>query len=175
MPFAALRLALRHLLNILKGYSMFRLFGLALLAGMLGLASSSRTNAQDKKEKALWDRLGGEKAVKVVVHDFVAAAAPDKKVNFDRNGKYKFTAKDIEHLEDQLVHLISAVTGGPLKYTGKSMKDSHKGMAITEEEFKAIAGHLVDTLKKHKVPQKEIDELIKIVASTHDDIVEKKK
>ena len=125
-------------------------------------------------KKALWDRLGGEKAVRAVVHDFVLAAAEDKKVNFLRDGKVKIDAKGIEHLEQMLVELISATTGGPLKYTGKTMKDVHKGMAITDAEFDALAGVLVATLKKYKVPQSDIDELVKIVESTRADIVEKK-
>ena len=53
------------------------------------------------------------------------------------------------------------------------MKDSHKGMLITNKEFDALGGVLVATLKKYKVPQAEIDELVKIVESTRGDIVEK--
>ena len=127
----------------------------------------------ETKKKALWDRLGGEKAVKAVVHDFVLAAAEDKKVNFLSDGKVKIDAKGIEHLEKTLVELISETTGGPLKYTGKSMKEVHKGMAITDEEFNALGAVLVATLKKYKVPQADIDELVKIVESTRKDIVEK--
>ncbi|QJW93994.1 group I truncated hemoglobin [Frigoriglobus tundricola] len=123
--------------------------------------------------KPLWDRLGGEPAVKAVVHDFVATAAADKKVNFTRNGKFKLDEKGVAHLEKTLVELISQTTGGPLKYSGKSMKESHKGMGITDAEFNALAADLVDTLKKYKVPQTEIDELVKIVDSTRPDIVEK--
>ncbi len=129
--------------------------------------------AKDGPKKTLWDRLGGEPAVKMVVHDFVLAAAEDKKVNFLRDGKYKLDAKGVEHLEKTLVELISETTGGPLKYTGKDMKSVHKGMAITDAEFDALAGVLVATLKKYKVPQAEIDELVKIVAKTRPDIVEK--
>ena len=125
-------------------------------------------------KKALWDRLGGEKAVQAVVHDFVAAAAKDPKVNFLRDGKFKLDAKGVEDLEKKLVDLVSAVSGGPRKYEGKSMKDSHKGMGVTEAEFGALAGHLVATLKKFNVPQAEIDELVGLVASTKGDIVEKK-
>ncbi|HEY1191117.1 MAG TPA: group 1 truncated hemoglobin [Gemmata sp.] len=124
-------------------------------------------------KKTLWDRLGGEAAVKAVVHDFVLAAAEDKKVDFTRGGKYKLDAKGVEALEKSLVDMVSAATGGPRKYTGKSMKEAHKGMGITDAEFDALAGHLVATLKKFKVPQAEIDELVKIVASTRGDIVEK--
>ncbi|MBA4067723.1 MAG: hypothetical protein C0501_29290 [Isosphaera sp.] len=125
-------------------------------------------------KKALWDRLGGEKAVRAVVKDFVAAAATDPKVDFLRGGKYKLDAKGVETLEQQLVELVSAVSGGPLKYTGRDMKTAHAGMKITDAEFGALAGHLVATLKKYNVPQAEIDELVKIVASTKGDIVEEK-
>jgi hemoglobin len=124
-------------------------------------------------KKTLWDRLGGEAAVKVVVHDVVFAAIDDPKVNFTR-GK-KIDPKALPGLEKSLVEFVSSVTGGPLKYTGKSMKDAHKGMMITDAEFDALGGILVAVLKNHKVPQPEIDELVKIVESTRKDIVEPKK
>jgi hemoglobin len=123
-------------------------------------------------KKPLWDRLGGEKAVRAVVHDFVLAAAGDPKVNFTRDGKYKPDAKAIAALEQLLVELISATTGGPLKYTGRDMKTVHAGMKITDAEFDALAGQLIATLKKYRVPPAEIDELVGIVASTRRDIVE---
>ncbi len=125
-----------------------------------------------KTTKPLWDRLGGEPAVKAVIHDFVAAAAPDPKVNFLRNGMFKLDAAGVEVLERKLVELVSAVTGGPLKYTGRDMKSAHAGMKITDAEFDALAGHLVATLKKYKVPDAELNELVGIVASTRKDIVE---
>jgi hemoglobin len=121
----------------------------------------------------LWNRLGGETAVVSVVHDLVAAAAKDPKVNFDRGGKYKLDDAGVTKLEKQLVDFVSSVTGGPRKYTGKDMKTVHAGMKITEAEFNALATDLVDVLKKHNVAQKEIDELITLVASTKKDIVEK--
>jgi hemoglobin len=126
-------------------------------------------------KKPLWDRLGGEPAVKAVIHDFVAAAAGDKAVNFLRDGKFKLDAKGVEQLETYLVELVSATTGGPLKYTGRDMKSSHAGMKITDAEFDALAGLLIATLKKYKVPQAEMDELVGIVAGTRGDIVEVKK
>lgn len=130
--------------------------------------------AEVAAKKPLWDRLGGEKAIRAVVHDFVAAAASDPKVNFLRDGAFKLDAKGVERLEQLLVELVSATTGGPLKYSGRDMKAAHKGMKITESEFDALAGHLVATLKSFKVPQAEIDELIGIIATTRKDIVEKK-
>jgi hemoglobin len=124
--------------------------------------------------RSLWDRLGGEPAVRAVVHDFVMAAASDPRVNFDRNGMFALDDKAVAQLEQRLVELVSAVGGGPLKYSGRDMKTAHQGMRITDAEFDALAGHLIAVLKKYNVPQKEIDELVGAVASTRKDVVEKK-
>ena len=48
-------------------------------------------------------------------------------------------------------------------------------MKITDAEFDALASDLITVLKKFKVPQAEMDELVGIVASTRGDIVEVKK
>src|SRR5579864_1050494 len=116
--------------------------------------------------KSLWDRLGGEPAVRAVVKELIAVSAKDPKVNLNRSGKYKVDEKGLAHLEQLIVEFVSQATGGPVKYTGRDMKTVHVGMGITESEFNAMAGHLIDTLKKFKVPQKEIDELVRIVATT---------
>ena len=128
-----------------------------------------------KAKKPLWDRLGGEPAVKTVIHEFVGLAAGDKAVNFLRDGKFKLDAKGVEQLEKYLVEMVSSATGGQLKYTGRDMKTAHAGMKITDAEFDALAGHLIATLKKYKVPEGEQKELLDIVAGTRKDIVEEKK
>lgn len=128
------------------------------------------------KTKVLYERLGGEAAIKAVVDDFVARAAANPKVNITRKGtanEWKATPENVAHLKKMLVELVGMVTGGPQKYTGKSMKDVHKGMKITQDEFNAAAGDLKATLDKFKVPAKEQAELLKIVGSTAPDIVEK--
>ena len=128
-------------------------------------------------ERSLYERLGGEAAIKAVVDDFVGRAAANEKVNFTRKGtpaEWKPTPEGIDHLKKMLVELVGMVTGGPEKYTGRDMKATHKGMMISQAEFDALAGDLKATLDKFKVPAKEQDELLKIVASTAPDIVEKK-
>jgi hemoglobin len=130
------------------------------------------------KEKVapLYDRLGGEAAIKAVVDDFVGRAAGDPKVNFTRKGIKEWEASEanVAKLKKHLVALIGAVTGGPQKYEGRDMKSLHAGMKITTAEFNALAGDLKATLDKFKVPAKEQDELLKIIGSTAADIVEVK-
>jgi hemoglobin len=140
------------------------LFSLAL--GAVALAAAPARAA----EKSLYERLGGEPAVTAVVDDFVGRAAADPKVDFTRHGKYDKV--DVPRLKKQLVNLVGQLTGGPQKYTGKDMKTLHKGMKITAAQFDAMAADLVASLDKFKVPAKEKGELLTIVGSTKNDIVE---
>jgi hemoglobin len=121
---------------------------------------------------SLWARLGGEPAVRAVVHDFVALAASDPQVDFTRGGRYSLDATAVANLEKHLVELISAVSGGPLKYEGRPMKTVHQGMAITDAQFAALAGDLSVVLNKYNVSRKEADELLAIIAATRKDVVE---
>lgn len=144
------------------------MFGAAVILMGAGCAS----------QPTLYDRLGGEPAIKKVVDDFVANAAPDAKVNFTRKdaaGKemWQATPENVAKLKGHLVAFICMATGGPQKYTGRSMAEVHKGMHISESEFGASADDLVKALKKNGVQQKEIDEVVKIVGSTKGDIVGK--
>jgi len=128
----------------------------------------------EPKKTTLWDRLGGETGVAKVINDLLVVAIEDKKVNLLRDGKYKLDAKGTAHLKKMLLEMVSEVTGGPLKYTGKDMKSAHAGMKITAEEFDAFGELMVETLKKNKIAQADIDELMKIVGTTKALIVEGK-
>ena len=141
------------------------------------VASTEAVLVEEKpKPKSLYDRLGGEAAIKAVIDDFVARAAGNPKVNFTRKGtdmEWEATPENVKRLKKHLVDLVGMVTGGPQKYEGRSMKETHKGMKITKAEFDALAADLKATLDHFKVPAKEQEELLKIVGSTEKDIVEK--
>jgi hemoglobin len=53
------------------------------------------------------------------------------------------------------------------------MKTTHAGLGISEAEWEAAAKHLVESLDKFKVPEKEKGEVLTFVTSLKKDIVEK--
>jgi hemoglobin len=165
----------------MKTVSVRRFVAFAVSVGIIGTflgagCSSSPSSGGEAARKApLYDRLGGEAAIKLVVDDFVGRAATDSKVNFTRVGtgkEWKPTEKDLDHLKMMLVQFIGMATGGPQKYEGRAMPEVHRGMKITGAEFDALAGDLAASLDKFKVSKEEKDELLKVVASTRKDIVE---
>ncbi len=122
---------------------------------------------------SLYERIGGARALEAVVADFVVAAAADPRVDFTRGGAWHASDAAVARLRTLLVEFMGQAFGGPQTYSGRSMKETHHGMAITRAQFDALAGHLKATLEKHKVPAKEIGEIMTIAASTAPDVVEK--
>jgi hemoglobin len=127
-----------------------------------------RAAAQDK---SLYERLGGYNAVAAVVDDFIGRLVTDKRFERFFVGHSKDSQKRIrQHIVDQLC----AAAGGPCIYTGRSMRDSHEGLNISEDDWKAAVDHLVASLDKFKVGKREKDDLLGAVSKFKPDIVEKR-
>ena len=116
--------------------------------------------------RTLFERLGGKDAVVAFVDEFVARCAADGRIN------PKFARTDVARLKAMLVEQVSAATGGPVTYTGRSMRETHDGMSVTAGEFDALVADLVATLKQFNVPQAEQQELLGILGPLRGDIVE---
>jgi len=115
-------------------------------------------------QKSLYDRLGGDEGVKLIVEDFVNRALEDPIVNWERKGvkrggmslkrgasvEWKRDDASVEQLKKHIVQLLTLKTGGPSFYDGKEMKAAHTGMHITNAEFDAAVGDLKATLDNKK-------------------------
>lgn len=139
-------------------------------AAQTSLAANKETQKsgmKGKKEKSLYVRLGGKAAITAVVDEFVARVAADERIN-----KF-FAHTDIPKLKMNLVNQICEASGGPCKYTGRTMKEAHQGMGISTADFNALVEDLVGALDKFKVGEKEKGELLAVLGPMNSDIVEK--
>lgn len=116
--------------------------------------------------RTLYDRLGGKDAITAVVDSFVAIVAKDNRIN------KKFARSDVGRVKTMIVDQVCAATGGPCTYTGRSMKDAHRNMGVTEGEFDALVEDLVASLNAYNVAKPEQDELLSALATMKGDIVE---
>jgi hemoglobin len=115
---------------------------------------------------SLYERLGGLEAITAVVHDFRDRVAGDSRINL------KFGRTDLGRLTKMLIDQVCEATGGPCKYSGRSMKEAHAGMKVTTGEFNALVEDLVATLNHFKVGKGEQDELLAVLGPLKADIVE---
>ena len=155
-----------------KRFQRTTVFGLvlSLLLTMGATASLASTTNSQPQEKSLYERVGGYNALAAVVDDFIVRLVGDKQFEKFFVGQSTDSKKRIrQHILDQ----FCAATGGPCVYTGREMKTSHAGLGITNAEWDAAAKHLVASLDKFKVPEKEKGEILSFVTSLKKDIVEK--
>ena len=118
-------------------------------------------------EATLYERLGGEEKILAVVTDIVALhhQNPTIKTRFDNAKK-----SDLE-LIDLVVDLVCSGTGGPQEYKGMSMRDTHKGMNISEAEFVAVLDDILEAMTKHGIGEREKAEVLAIAYGMKGEIV----
>lgn len=155
----------------MKNHTLLLRLSLPFLLALLLAASFNIQSPASAQEKSLYDRLGGYNAVAAVVDDFIGRLVADKRFERFFVGHSKDSQKRIrQHIVDQLC----AAAGGPCIYTGRSMRDSHEGLNISEDDWKAAVDHLVASLDKFKVPKREKDDLLGAISKFKNDIVEKR-
>ncbi len=122
-------------------------------------------------KSSLYDRLGGVYSIATVVDDLVDRVMVDARLNANPlvdEAHHRVPPAGFKYL---VTEMVCWAAGGPQKYTGKSMKDSHLNLKITPKEWEAFLDDLQQTLDKFTVPAREQAELKAIVNSTRSDIV----
>lgn len=143
---------------------------LALGASLAPVASAQPPGAP----KSLYDRLGGLKGITVVVDDFIDRLVANEELNKNPAIDAGRKRSPAPYLKFQVSQMVCGVTGGPCKYTGKTMTESHAHLNISEKEWGMMAEEFKKSLDKFKVPAAEQKELIDIVGTTKADIVARK-
>jgi hemoglobin len=120
---------------------------------------------------SLYERLGGVYSIATVVDDFIDRVMTDPRLNANprvNEAHHRVPPPGFKYLVTEMVCWAS---GGPQKYTGRSMADSHADMKIAGKEWDAFMDDFQQTLDKFAVPAEEQAELKTIVNSTRSDIV----
>jgi len=119
----------------------------------------------------LYERLGGVYSIATVVDDFIDRIMVDPRLNANplvNEAHHRVPPAGFKYL---VTEMVGWATGGPQKYTGKSMAESHANLRITPNEWEAFLDDFQQTLNKFAVPAAEQAELKAIVDSTRADIV----
>ncbi|NOQ88466.1 MAG: group 1 truncated hemoglobin [Gammaproteobacteria bacterium] len=120
-------------------------------------------------EKTLYERLGGYDAITAVVNELLSRLMSDSQLGrfWDNRGE-----DGINREKQLLIDYLCMSAGGPMLYTGRDNKTSHKGMGISESDWEKLIGHLNATLGVFQVPLQERRDLLGFIESTRADIVE---
>jgi hemoglobin len=120
--------------------------------------------------KTLYERLGGANGIARIVDDVVEAHMNNPLIK----ARFVPLLERPDHLAAAKKHLrdfLGMGGGGPEKYSGRSMPDTHRGMNIRAQEYMAAIDDILATLDKHKVDEQTRKDVLAIAYSLKGEIV----
>ena len=118
----------------------------------------------------LFHRLGGTPGIKALVDDIVVAHTENPTI------RARFLPI-LEHpdrlavIKQHTVNFLEMGGGGPAAYEGRSMRDAHKGMNISGEEYLAVLDDIMGVLQRRKLDEQTQKDVLAIAYSLKGDIV----
>jgi hemoglobin len=104
---------------------------------------------------SLYERLGGVYSIATVIDDFIDRVMIDPRLNANPRvdeAHHRVPPAGFKYL---VTEMLCWASGGPQKYTGRAMKESHQHLMITAAEWEAFLDDLQQTLDKFAVPEAE--------------------
>ena len=86
----------------------------------------------------LYERLSGVYPIATVVDDFINRIMVDPRLNANPRVDEAHHRVPPSGFKSLVTEMVCWATGGPQKYTGRSMYESHKDMKITGPEWDAF-------------------------------------
>lgn len=120
-------------------------------------------------QKSLYERLGSYDGIKAFTDNMLPRLQGDSQL-----GRFWENRGDdgIAREKQLLIDYLCTSAGGPMYYTGRDMKTSHKGMKISESDWSIFMEHAGATMEALHVPQQEREDVAAFVTSLKGDIVE---
>jgi hemoglobin len=118
-------------------------------------------------QTTLYDQMGGEAKMRAIATEFTNVLLSDPRVNFT------FANTELPKFTQLIFEQFCELSGGPCKYTGRSMKESHEKLNITNAQFNALAEDLYIALENLKVPYHLQNKLMVLLAPMQRDTVKK--
>ena len=120
-------------------------------------------------EQSLYTRLGGYDVIAAFVDNWLALVVPDAQLS----GYFKGMSADTRRKARQLiVDFIAERAGGPVNYTGRSMKTLHEGLGISASEYAVLMRHAGTVLDRLGVAPDARHSLLAFLESLEGDTVE---
>lgn len=121
--------------------------------------------------ESLYKRLGSYDTIAAITDDFLA-----RLIAHERMKRFFFGASENTRMRrrQHIVDFLCFRTGGPCIYTGRTMRDSHKGLGISGEDWGTLTELFLQSLNKFDLPHETIGEVMTLIASLKQDIVEVK-
>ena len=122
------------------------------------------------KSTSLFERLGGSSGINALVEDIVALHMENPIIRA-RFRPYLETPDKLQVTKKHLCAFLEAGSGGTAQYSGRNMRDTHRGMYISEAEYMAATDDILEALRKHHIDEQTQKDVLAIAYSLKGDIL----
>jgi hemoglobin len=130
-----------------------------------GCSTTAEARSTRHAETPLYERLGGDEKIHALTQEIV-------RLHLLNDGiKHFFTGLDTDMVATQVADFVITGTGGPDIYTGRDLKTSHERLALTNADFMAAGGDVIQAMKNLDYREEEIDEVVCILVSLRDQVI----
>jgi len=139
----------------------------------VGCSASNRETARKTIDpNSLYARIGGLNGMARAVDAMVNHVLGDTVILANKQLQMRAKPENVPGLKVQITNLVSSMTGGPETYGGRSMKEAHRGMGVTEAQWSAFMEDCAKGLDEAKIAAREKQDVLDLFASMKHDIVE---
>lgn len=121
--------------------------------------------SQPQPKDWLYQQLGAESGVSQLVDGLLS------KIEQDQQIVHHFRDTDIARFRQLLIEQICELSGGPCRYTGASMQESHTGFQITAADFDQLVNHLMAVMEQQQIPIAAQNHLLALLAPMQADVI----
>ena len=122
-------------------------------------------------EKSLYERIGGNNAIAMVVDRFSDEIVKNPKLNVNPALRDWNKTGQLAGLKFMRTLWVCQATGGPFSYTGKDMHEAHKDLHLTSAEFDEVGAEIGRALDHFKVPEREKNEVLAAIVAHKGEVV----
>lgn len=128
-------------------------------------AENAEAMAARQAETSLYDRLGGAERIHDIVEEVVRLHGENEAIRHVLDGV------DRERLVDGVAQFLAVGSGGPGEYTGRDMESAHAHLQLTNADFVAAGGDVMQAMRTKGCGEEEIQEVVCALVSFRAQVV----
>ena len=121
-------------------------------------------------QASLFDRLGGSSGIVALVDDIVARHMENPVIRA-RFRPFLETPDKLALTKKHLCTFLEAGSGGTALYAGRSMRDAHRGMNVSETEYMAAIDDILAALQQRGIDAPTQNDVLAIAYSLKGEIL----
>lgn len=122
------------------------------------------TDGTMHESDTLYDRLGGEEAIAAVIDVFYRRVFADPRLS------PFFEGVPLERLQTMQREFFAAALDGPIRYTGRPLREVHAELGIKPAHLARFLEHLMETLADREIGERDRYEIYSRINTYADDI-----